>query len=158
MAAAPAPAGAVPAGAAPQAAPTLKTPPAPVAKMPVAGTNPSTTPPPAAPQAAPAAPAAKAETPRTTLPYSSYISSHRIAGAEPKPTAALRSQVAEAHVLAHICVGTDGSVTDVRIVRASPGFEDPVKQAVTFWRYRPFMSQGHAIPVCFDMPFEFKRQ
>jgi len=155
--------------------PTNGPPPAPTeAARPAALLPPSTGPPhpaatpaarPAPPEPAPtpaptAAPAPAAAPPPTTprvVPYSAYIASRRVSGNEPRIPAALRSQLAQGSARARICVAADGRVNEVRILRSTTGLDEAIRSAVMTWRYRPFVSQGRPVPVCFEMPFELKR-
>jgi hypothetical protein len=87
------------------------------------------------------------------LPYSAYIASRRVAGREPR----LPRGPGPTNGLARVCVGADGHVADVSILRGSSEIGDALRQAVRTWQYRPFASQGHPVAACFNMPFEVRR-
>src|SRR5262249_50789600 len=108
----------------------------------------------AQPRAAPpTAPAGEA----LHLPYSEYVASHKLTGQEPRIPAAVWASLSRGSALARICVDPEGRVTDLRFLRASAGLQEPLRAAVRTWRYRPFLSHGHAVSACFEMPFEFRR-
>jgi outer membrane biosynthesis protein TonB len=92
-----------------------------------------------------------------SIPYSAYVSSRRISGENPRIPPALRSRMAAGSALARICVGVDGRVQSVTVIRATTEMEDPLREAVGTWRYKPFLLKGRAVPVCFEMPFAFRR-
>ena len=131
--------------------PALASTPAPMlAPKPVA--PPPVAPPPAAKPTPPPAPSAPIQ-----IPYSAYVSSRRISGDEPRIPPALRSQIEAGSAIARICVGLDGRVENVSVLRATTGMDEPLRRAVRTWRYRPFELKGRAVPACFEMPFAFKR-
>jgi hypothetical protein len=141
----------------------IAAPPPPVAVVkpappPAAAPAPAPPPPAAAPAPKPA-PAAQPPAPSgpVHIPYSAYVSSRRLSGEEPRIPPALRSQIEAGSALARICVGIDGRVDSVTVLRATTGLEDPLRSAVRTWRYKPFQLQGRAVPACFEMPFAFKR-
>jgi len=143
----------VPAGRIETAAQSARSPQTGSASAPATGSAPGSGSAPSAAGPPPPAPPAP-----TVLPYSAFVSSHRIGGVEPHLPAVLRKSIEEGSAQARICVAADGHVSDVRIVRASAGLDETIRAAVRTWRYRPFTSQGHTIPVCFDMPFQLKRE
>lgn len=57
-----------------------------------------------------------------------------------------------------ICVNTDGKVSGVRIVNASPGIDQEVSRAVSHWRYRPLVEAGKAVPFCYVMKYELENR
>jgi TonB family protein len=140
------------------AGPPAVTPPPPAAPAPAPAPAPKPLPPPAVtppPAARPTPP--PAPTSPLHIPYSAYVSSRRISGEEPRIPPALRSQIEAGSAVARICVAVDGRVENVTVLRATTGMEDPLRQAVRTWRYRPFELKGRAVPACFEMPFAFKR-
>ena len=161
----PAPAPAAALKTAPAPAP-LKTAPAPTpvaAAAPAPAPAPSTTPPAshtpsfAAPPPAAPAPAPKAAAP-PVVPYGAFIASHKLAGEEPHLPPSLRSSLAETQALARACIAADGHVDDVRVLRSpSASADEAIRSALRGWRFRPFMLQGKAAPLCFDLPISFKR-
>ena len=87
------------------------------------------------------------------IPYNASVASRRISGEEPRIPRALRGTLQGPFALADICVGTDGRVTDVRVLQATSELADIVRTAVATWRYQPFVVDGRVTPVCFRMRF-----
>jgi len=121
----------------------------PVAPTPAAVSNPAA-PPPAAAPSRPAAPAAPQR-----LAYTDSVASRRISGEDPKIPPALRGTLQEGLAVADICVGTDGRVSDVRMLQATAALADTVRNTLATWRYQPFLSNGQPIRVCFQVRFHF---
>jgi protein TonB len=57
--------------------------------------------------------------------------------------------------LFEICVGTDGSVTAVKVLKtAAPEVDDEWARVIRTWRYRPYALEGRAVPFCHTMRLE----
>lgn len=121
------------AAAAQAASPEPVAAPAPVAAQPKAPAPAPTTPPPAATPAAPTpAPVAAAPAPARTAPVA-------ISTPQPAfPPQALRAGIT-GEVVVEYTIGTNGSVTDVRVVRSQPRgtFERAVLTTVRRWKFQP---------------------
>jgi hypothetical protein len=105
-------------------------------------------------QPAPAAAPPNAAPGPLNLPYSGFVASHRLSGEEPRLPPALLTSLGQASAVARICVDEKGAVKTVRFLRATAGFEEPLRRALATWHYRPFTSQGRPVPACFEMPFQ----
>jgi hypothetical protein len=106
------------------------------------------------PQAAPAAAPAQ-RTPRF-LPEP-MAQQQRIAGNAPDFPPSLATGGATFVIHARICVGLDGHVDRVELLRtAHPTLDGNVISAVGRWRYRPLLAGGIAVPFCTLVRFEFR--
>lgn len=57
-------------------------------------------------------------------------------------------------VLAKLCIGTDGHVTSVTILRANPGIAAELERVLSGWRYRPYVDDSRRpSPACFAVSF-----
>jgi outer membrane biosynthesis protein TonB len=81
----------------------------------------------------------------------------RIGGVEPTfPPSLARAGVTYV-VQAKICVGPDGKVDRVNVVKADePTLDGNVISAVRGWRYRPLLAAGAPVPFCTFVRFEFR--
>jgi hypothetical protein len=123
---------------------------APGAVMEAAGTAAPKGVPEAAPVAAPAQ-----RTPRF-LPEP-MAQQQRIAGDAPDFPPSLATGGATFVIHARICVGVDGHVDRVELLRtAHPTLDGNVISAVGRWRYRPLLAGGIAVPFCTLVRFEFR--
>jgi protein TonB len=50
-------------------------------------------------------------------------------------------------VILELTVGTDGSVTDARVLRSIPLLDDAAVEAVRQWRFEPTLLNGRPVPV-----------
>lgn len=75
----------------------------------------------------------------------------------PYPPAMERRQI-EGVVEAKITVSADGRVTDIVILKATPGFEAAVRQVVMGWKFRPFLVNGQPAPTSGVVRFKFGLQ
>lgn len=83
----------------------------------------------------------------------------KASGDEPPFPALLRRPGVVYRVLAKICVGTDGTVEKVTIMKGADSLLDQgVVSTVKTWRYRPLMANATAVPFCYPATFEFKTQ
>jgi hypothetical protein len=81
----------------------------------------------------------------------------KIAGAPPEFPASLATAGAAFVIQARICVGPDGHVDGVDLLRtAHPTLDGNVISAVGHWRYRPLLAGGIAVPFCTLVRFEFR--
>jgi protein TonB len=54
-----------------------------------------------------------------------------------------------------VCVGADGAVTGVRILRgADPAIDPQIPTVLGRWRYRPFTVDGRPTPFCYMLRYE----
>lgn len=53
-----------------------------------------------------------------------------------------------------VCVGADGGVSNVSILRsAGPAIDAQIPSVLSRWRYRPFLEAGHASPFCYTFAY-----
>ena len=56
--------------------------------------------------------------------------------------------------MSKMCIGIDGHVTSVKIVRALPEIIDELQRALMSWRYKPYVNTaGQVSPACFALAF-----
>ncbi|HSR95738.1 MAG TPA: PEGA domain-containing protein, partial [Kofleriaceae bacterium] len=61
---------------------------------------------------------------------------------------------ASSDVTSKVCIGVDGHVTSVKILRALPDIVDELQRALMSWRYKPYVnSAGQVSPACFALAF-----
>ncbi|HEX4457362.1 MAG TPA: hypothetical protein VIA18_05305, partial [Polyangia bacterium] len=80
-------------------------------------------------------------------PAAYQIATERIAGADPHLPDAVKRRLSgkpEQSFSARICVGTDGAVADVTVLRGIAGADDSLVATLREWKYAP-----QPIPVCF---------
>jgi protein TonB len=83
----------------------------------------------------------------------------KVSGSDPPFPMSLRRGGNLYVVMAKICVGKDGAVDSVSLMkRADPLLDDSVVSTVKGWRYRPLMANSTAVPFCYFGRFEFKSQ
>jgi hypothetical protein len=81
----------------------------------------------------------------------------KIAGEPPDFPASLATGGATFVIHARICVGPDGHVDRVELLRtAHPTLDGNVVSAVGRWRYRPLVAGGIPVPFCTLARFEFR--
>jgi hypothetical protein len=62
----------------------------------------------------------------------------------------LRTPGASFAPLVKLCVGKDGSVGEVTVVRPSDPAVDPaIVEKIRLFKFRPYLDNGHPIPFCF---------
>jgi serine/threonine protein kinase len=67
---------------------------------------------------------------------------------------AIQSGSGSADVYSKICIGLDGHVTSVKIIRASAGIAAELQRTLLGWRYKPYIDDaGQSSPACFAMSF-----
>jgi hypothetical protein len=84
------------------------------------------------------------------------LDSHRISGqVKIVPDAKTRAAIAKAGkatvlASAKVCVDKGGAISSVTIVRPSgfPAYDDEIKVGILAWRFRPYLVNGVATPVC----------
>jgi serine/threonine protein kinase len=54
-------------------------------------------------------------------------------------------------VLVKMCIDDGGKVTSVKVVKTSPGMPADLVGALQNWRYKPYLKDGNAEPVCFAL-------
>ena len=66
---------------------------------------------------------------------------------------ALRAKNAEGSgdVLAKLCIDEQGKVSSVKIVKSNPEIVSQLQSALASWRYKPYLRDGKATPVCFPL-------
>lgn len=101
--------------------------------------------------------------PKTVMP--STLEEKRIAGeAHIWPDAATKQGMRlydQKQVIAvfKLCVGTDGRVFSLNILKSSgyPEYDRKLRDNMRKWRYRPFVINGNATPVCTSQTFIYRR-
>jgi protein TonB len=54
-----------------------------------------------------------------------------------------------------ICVSTEGTVTDVKVLRgADPAIDPQIPTVLRRWRYRPYTLDGRPVPFCYMLRYE----
>jgi TonB family protein len=81
---------------------------------------------------------------------------YKLSGPLPSYTAAAKAARQTGTVLAKVCVGTTGAVTNITVLRGLPLLDDEVRRTVERWRYRPFLYNGRAVPFCHVASFVFE--
>ncbi len=71
------------------------------------------------------------------------------------PALALAARV-EGRVLVECVIGTDGRVTDVRVVQGHPLLGEAAAGAVRQWRYAPTLLNGEPVAVIMTVTVDFK--
>jgi serine/threonine protein kinase len=67
---------------------------------------------------------------------------------------AIQSGSGSADVYSKICIGLDGHVTSVKIVRARAGIAGELQRTLLGWRYKPYIDDaGQPSPACFALSF-----
>jgi hypothetical protein len=67
---------------------------------------------------------------------------------------AIQSGSGSADVYSKICIGLDGHVTSVKIIRASAGIAAELQRTLLGWRYKPYIDDaGQPSPACFAVNF-----
>ena len=75
----------------------------------------------------------------------------------PEPTEPARAAGVTATVMVEVCVGQDGQVREVVVVRwAGYGLEAAVEKALRATRFRPALRQGKPVPAWFVAAFNFR--
>lgn len=59
-------------------------------------------------------------------------------------------------VIAEITVGTDGTVTDARVLRGNPLLNDAALEAVKQWQYSPTLLNGVPVPIIMTVTVQFR--
>jgi TonB family protein len=70
------------------------------------------------------------------------------------PEAALAARITGLVILEAV-IGTDGSVTEARIIRSVPGLDDAAVDAVKQWRFEQTLLNGAAVPVIMTVTVSF---
>ncbi|MGH9888895.1 MAG: PEGA domain-containing protein, partial [bacterium] len=61
---------------------------------------------------------------------------------------------ASSDVTSKVCIGVDGHVASVKILRALPEIVDELQRALLSWRYKPYVNTaGQVSPACFALAF-----
>jgi len=111
---------------------------------------------PAAPTAVATAPAPPAVPPRARSAPPPVVPANVIAKLSGELPAIQRG--GPANVLSKICIGTDGRVTTVKVIRASPGIAAAIERSLMSWRYKPYVDDaGQPSPACFAISLRFER-
>jgi TonB family protein len=58
-------------------------------------------------------------------------------------------------VILEITIGTDGAVTDARVLRSIPLLDDAAIDTVRKWRYQPVLLNGNPVPIIMTVPLTF---
>ena len=54
-----------------------------------------------------------------------------------------------------MCVGADGRVADVKLLKsADPAIDAQIPAVLGKWRYRPLVTDGRAVPFCYVLQYE----
>jgi protein TonB len=59
-------------------------------------------------------------------------------------------------VILEITIGTDGAVTDAKVLRSIPLLDRAALDAVRQWRYEPTLLNGQPVPVVMTVTVEFR--
>lgn len=59
-----------------------------------------------------------------------------------------------------VCVSSTGGVTIVSVLKASgfPAYDEKLRATIKTWRYRPFLVDGAAVPVCSIVQFVYRQR
>ncbi len=88
--------------------------------------------------------------PRSSVPLVPASTVTKLSGEIP----AIQSSSGSADVHSKICIGTDGRVTSVKVIRAKPGVAAELERALLGWRYKPYVDDsGQPSPACFAVSF-----
>jgi protein TonB len=84
----------------------------------------------------------------------------KLSGEMPEYVPAARMAKVEGVVMVRLCLKADGTVdpAETRIIKSLPSLDEEVLSKVKGWRYKPYMVDGVATPVCFPARFVFKFQ
>lgn len=57
-----------------------------------------------------------------------------------------------------MCLSAGGSVNKLQVLRSTgyPGYDNRIKSKMREWKYRPFMVNGKAVPVCTSVTFIYR--
>jgi TonB family protein len=80
----------------------------------------------------------------------------RIADAAPVMPEVARQADVRGVVILEITIGTDGSVTDARVLRSIPLLDKAAVDTVRQWRYEPTLLNGAAVPVVLTVTVNFQ--
>lgn len=58
-----------------------------------------------------------------------------------------KAQLIQGTVVLHVLIGADGTMQEIHLVSGHPLLVSAAVEAVSQWRYRPFVYQGHPVPV-----------
>jgi TonB family protein len=73
------------------------------------------------------------------------------------PAAAQEARI-QGVVILEIVVGTDGSVTDARVLRSIPQLDEAAIETVRKWRYEPVLLNGKPVPIILTVTVNFTLQ
>lgn len=60
-----------------------------------------------------------------------------------------------ADVLSKMCIGADGRVESVKVIKSAPEISAEIQRTLMGWRYKPYVDkQGQPAPACFAMNFK----
>jgi hypothetical protein len=68
------------------------------------------------------------------------------------PALRVKSGDPNGEVLAKMCIDESGRVSQVKIVKSNPEIAADLQRALLGWRYKPYLKNGQATPVCFALP------
>jgi serine/threonine-protein kinase len=137
----------------PAAAPTPPPAPAPSAPPPAVTA--------AIPPAAPAAPVAPQVVAATALDANRIAGDKNIAPDSATMDAISRSGTDKVISSYKVCVGADGSINTVSLLKTSgfPAYDDKIQGTIRRdWRYRPFLANGKPTPVCTAIRFVYSQK
>lgn len=61
-------------------------------------------------------------------------------------------------VILEATIGTDGTIQNLRVITGPPLLQQAAVDAVSQWRYRPYMLNGQAVPVTTTVTVNFTLQ
>jgi serine/threonine-protein kinase len=67
------------------------------------------------------------------------------------PTLRAKSGDGSGDVLAKMCIDEQGRVSSVKIVKSNPEIAGQLQSALASWRYKPYLRDSKASPVCFPL-------
>jgi hypothetical protein len=76
----------------------------------------------------------------------------KISGTMPNLRVNGRTKDLSNDVVAKLCIDERGRVTSAQIMRAAAEIADEVQRSLRSWRYKPYLDDGRATPVCFAVP------
>ena len=84
----------------------------------------------------------------------------KISGEMPEYLPAARMAKVEGVIMVRLCLKADGTVdpAETRIIKSLSALDEEVLSKVKTWRYKPYVVDGVATPVCFPARFVFKFQ
>jgi protein TonB len=77
---------------------------------------------------------------------------------EPEYPSLARTARQQGMVLIEATIGVDGTIQDLRVITGPPLLRQAAVDAVSRWRYRPYLLNGQAVPVTTTVSVNFVLQ